>query len=182
MSSSALISFSVQLLTYSVRNILVAVELVPFLHVINELSQMDCQKLVVLPTVRISPTPALGVLAGAARTAQRTIHGSPVCRLPTSLLFGTELHRLLMAHTTGRRRPCSASSRLRGCVKWPKAKSDFYSQALPLPKVAGPGLKLFFNNGPVHVESRELFRKVTLCTLTYRDYDNGVIGLRPILQ
>jgi len=66
----------------------VAVELVPFLRVINELSQMYCQKLVVLPTVRISPTPALGVLARAARTAQHTIHGSPMCRFCASLLFG----------------------------------------------------------------------------------------------
>ena len=97
-SFSTLISFSVQLLTYSVRNVLVAIKLVSVLRVINELSQMDCQKLVVLPTVRISLTPALGVLAGAARTAQHTIYSSPMCCLPASVFFGTELHRLLMAY------------------------------------------------------------------------------------
>jgi hypothetical protein len=66
---NALISLSIQLLPCMVWNVVVIVKLVSLFCVLKELSQMDRQQLVVLSTTRISPAPAVGVLAWAARRA-----------------------------------------------------------------------------------------------------------------
>jgi hypothetical protein len=71
----------------------VIVKLVSLFCVLKELSQMDRQQLVVLSTTRISPAPAVGVLAWAARRAQYAIYGPPVRRLSVSFYLCVSLER-----------------------------------------------------------------------------------------
>jgi hypothetical protein len=88
--------------------------------------------------------------------------------LPASVRFGILLQGLLIAHTSSRGLPPSPSRIcLRGCITRSKAEGDLNKQAFSLSEVAGPRLELFLDKRPINLETYEVFREITLCTLVH---------------